>query len=308
MTMKASVKNFMSGLIDYAGLFPPARLEIKTTLANYAGYLAGENGWMLGRCLIPATRLHQVGPHPGFRYSVIVSPALSDEELEQLGNFSRSQGRVEMVETRLPDSTDSPERCSDHLLHLASRLNRAALRDIQLFVEAGTPVSAALLAASLAAFNSRRAGGKAIKNAGYKLRCGGTERQAYPTVEKVAAVIAVCRTHDVPIKFTAGMHHPLRNHSPEMDVMQHGFVNMFAAGLLGWDGNLSTDQIAACLGDETAAHFHFAEEGFSWLEHTISADEIKCLRQNKVISFGSCSFAEPVEGLRSLGLLDDNGA
>jgi hypothetical protein len=63
-----------------------------------------------------------------------------------------------------------------------------------------------------------------------------------------------------------------------------------------------------CLRDETARHFHFTGEGFSWQERTISANEIKRLRQSKVISFGSCSFAEPVAGLRLLGFLGATGA
>ena len=170
----------MTGLIDYAGLYPPASLDIKTTLANYGDYLAGEDGWMLGRCIVPADRLHQIGLHPGFRYSVIVSSALSGLELEQLSNFNKLQRRVEMVETLLPDSVDSSGRCSDYLRHVLSKLNRAELQDVQLFIETGSRAPAALLAASLAAFNTRRDGGQVIRNAGFKLRCGGTEQQAFP--------------------------------------------------------------------------------------------------------------------------------
>jgi hypothetical protein len=103
------------------------------------------------------------------------------------------------------------------------------------------------------------------------------------------------------------MHNPLRNHSREIDVMQHGFINIFGAALLCWSHNLSTNEIAECLGDETAHHFHFTEENFSWREKTISVSEIKRLRQSKVMSFGSCSFAEPIEGLSSLGFLGNTG-
>jgi hypothetical protein len=90
--------------------------------------------------------------------------------------------------------------------------------------------------------------------------------------------------------------------------MQHGFINIFGAALLCWGSTLSMDETAQCLGDETARHFHFTEEGFTWQDKTISASEIKRLRQSRAIGFGSCSFAEPVEGLRSLGFLGNAGA
>ena len=300
--MKASLRNFMSGLIDYAGLFPPAGLDVQTALANYAGYLEGEDGWMLGRCVVPAAQLHLAAPRRGFRFSVVVSPGVSREELDRLGAFT---GRVEMVETRLADDAVSPEQVFDHLLQLKTLLGQAGLRDVQLFVETGNTAPAA---AAIASFNGSGHGGEVIGSAGYKLRCGGLEKQAFPAPEKVAEVIGICRGHDIPLKFTAGMHHPLRIYSPESGGMEHGFINIFGAALLCWGCNLSIDETAQCLGDETARHFHFTEEGFSWKNNNISTSEIKKLRRSRAIGFGSCSFAEPVEGLRSLGFLDNAGA
>lgn len=299
--MNASFRNFMTGLIDYAGLFPPASLDIETALRNYAGYLEGGDGWMLGRCVVPAAQLHRVDLHPGFRCSVIVSPGVSQEEFDQLRAFT---GRVEMVETRLADIARSPDHVSGQLLQLKNRLGQAGLQGVQLLVETGSTAPAA---AAIANFNSSGSGGEVIGNVGYKLRCGGVEKQAFPTPERVAEVIGICRGHDIPIKFTAGMHHPLRNYSPEIGSMQHGFLNIFGAALLCWGCNLSIDETAQCLRDETARHFHFTEEGFSWQDKTISASEITGLRQSKAISFGSCSFAEPVAGLRLLGFLGSAG-
>ena len=292
----------MTGLIDYAGLFPPASLDIETALRNFAGYLESEDGWMLGRYVVPAAQLNRVVLHPGFRCSVVVSPGVSREELEQLRAFT---GRVEMMETRLADIAGSPDQVSDQLLRLKTRLGQAGLQGVQLFVEAG---SAEPAAAAIAAFNSSGSGGEIIGNVGYKLRCGGVEKQAFPTPERVAEVIGICRGHDIPMKFTAGMHHPLYNYSPEIGIMQHGFINIFSAALLVWGCNLSIDEIVKCLHDETARHFHFTEESFSWHGKTISASEIKKLRRSKVISFGSCSFAEPVEGLHLLGFFGNAGA
>jgi hypothetical protein len=246
-----------------------------------------------------------LAPRPGFRYSVIVSPAVSKEEFEQLLLFA---GQVEMIETHLPATDTTSARCSEQLRHLQSRLNESGLRDVQLFVEADAGASAAVLAASLAAFNTDHRGEKVISNAGYKLRCGGQTKQAFPTAREAAEVITICREHDIPIKFTAGMHQPLCQYSSELQVNQHGFINVFTAALLSWSCSLELQEIAACLRDQAADHFTFTRENFSWLDHTISAGEIARLRRNRVISFGSCSFTEPVAGLRALGLLGTTGA
>jgi len=298
--MKASFKHFMAGLIDYAGLFPPASLDIDTALRSYAGYLAGEHGWMLGRFVVPASQLHRVVPAAQFRFSVIVSANVAEEEMDRLGSFT---GAVETVETRLADGADSPALVSDQLLQVKNRLDQAGLRGVQLFVETGTSAAQAI-----ASFNGSGAGGKVIKQVGYKLRCGGMEKQAFPAPEKVAEAIGICLGHDIAMKFTAGLHHPLRNYAPEPGAMQHGFINVFGAALLSWGCTLSFDETVQCLTDDNAGHFDFREEGFSWRDKTISASEMKRLRQSKAISFGSCSFDEPVEGLRSLGFLGNAGA
>ncbi|MGB3209490.1 MAG: hypothetical protein WBB19_02175 [Desulforhopalus sp.] len=300
--METPFTNFMAGLIDYAGFFPPAGLDIETALSNYDHYLKSNNGWMLGRCVLPATELHNVAAYPGFRCSVIVSPAVSKEELDQLSNF---KGNVDMVETRMPESAISPGGCADHLLHLKSRLQMAGLHKVRLFVEAE---SVTPIASAIATFNNSGSGGELTVNVGYKLRCGGLVEQAFPQPEKVAKMISICRGHGIPIKFTAGMHHPLRNRSLEIEAMQHGFINIFGAALLCWSEKLTTDEVEECLRDEAAQHFQFSKESFSWRDTTISAGEIHRLRQSKVISFGSCAFTEPVEGLISLGFLDNTGA
>ncbi len=292
----------MAGLIDYAGVFPPAGLDVETALGNYAGYLEREDGWMLGRCVLPAAQLHRVVAFSGLRCSVVVSPDVSQEEFDRLRAFT---GRVETVETRLGDIAGSPEQISAQLLQLKTRLDQAGLRGVQLFVETESATSAA---AAIADFNIRGSGEEVIRSVGYKLRCGGLERQAFPTPERVAEVISICRGRDLPMKFTAGMHHPLRNYSPETGVMQHGFLNIFGATLLCWGCNLSIEETAQCLGDEAAHNFQFTEEGFSWQEKTITASEVERLRRIRAISFGSCSFTEPVEGLRSLGFLANAGA
>jgi hypothetical protein len=50
----------MSGLVDYAGLFPPASLDMATAVDEYAAHLVEQEAWMLGRFIVPAGRLAEL--------------------------------------------------------------------------------------------------------------------------------------------------------------------------------------------------------------------------------------------------------
>ena len=39
----------LEGLVDYAGLYPPAALAMSSAVRQYAQYRAAGSGWMLGR-------------------------------------------------------------------------------------------------------------------------------------------------------------------------------------------------------------------------------------------------------------------
>ena len=62
-TVQESLHALLAGVIDYAGLFPPARLDMSTTIANYAGYLGRADSWALGRIIVPAARLDEFEQH-----------------------------------------------------------------------------------------------------------------------------------------------------------------------------------------------------------------------------------------------------
>ena len=104
-----------------------------------------------------------------------------------------------------------------------------------------------------------------------KLRCGGA---FVPSVEQVGLVVACCRDAGVSFKATAGLHHPVRSGE------EHGFLNLLAAATapLGQIGEVLAEEDGSALDVEDAGREVF-------------------------VSFGSCSWEEPVEGLRELGLL-----
>src|SRR2546422_7259388 len=60
--MSSSLRALLAGSIDYAGLFPPARLPLDQAIRNYARYRTDPAGWMLGRFVCPAARLAELAP------------------------------------------------------------------------------------------------------------------------------------------------------------------------------------------------------------------------------------------------------
>ena len=299
--MKDSLRHFLAGFIDYAGLFPPAALRLSEAIRNHRRYLGGDHGWLLGRFVVPVDRLEELPDDTAFPLAVIIPPEISAEDLELLGTYRK---HIELLEIRLLNDGDSAARCTAWLQALHRRLTPSGISNAALFVEPSTAESAA---EAIAAFNRHLSGDGAIGSAGFKLRCGPTNTAAAPSPETVAATIALCRDRDIPMKFTAGMHLPVRNQCRLTGEMQHGFLNIFAAALLFWAGRLSATEMTDCLRDEAPADFLFTEEGFHWRNKTIPTADIQKIRQERIVSFGSCSFNEPVAGLLALGLLGKSG-
>src|SRR6185503_18851805 len=56
----AALRTLLAGSIDYAGLFPPAGLDMATSVRQYADYRSHPDAWALGRFVVPAARLAEL--------------------------------------------------------------------------------------------------------------------------------------------------------------------------------------------------------------------------------------------------------
>src|SRR5438445_4534031 len=66
----------------------------------------------------------------------------------------------------------------------------------------------------------------------YKLRTGGVTTDAFPSSVQIARALLASTKDHVPIKFTAGLHHPVRRFRDEVKTEMHGFLNVLGAGVL----------------------------------------------------------------------------
>ena len=317
---------FLDGLIDYAGLFPPATLALEPALDLYGRYRTGDDAWMLGRFLIPAARLAEAdalvesvaGTDP-VRVAVLgaVRPAahgpgvpatdaaawLADAEAVVAGARAfeaRHAGRVtaDAFEVRLPTSV---ARDADALAgalqslgqHLTADAGHAADR-----VSVEVPFLSDPDTTEPAAFAAAEANGRLRQPVfALKLRCGG---EGVPGVEALATALTEARRAGVAVKATAGLHHPLRHETAE-GPRAHGFVNVFGGAVLADVHDLRADDLAEILDSRDAADWALGDV-LAWKRLVARPEQIEAARARTALSYGSCSFEEPRDDLRALGV------
>lgn len=289
-------------LIDYAGLFPPASLAMAPAVANYDAYSRSEQNWILGRFIVPVARLGEfdkaftglLTPTPRFpswRLSVLLGsdPVADVARIREFNprvqnSASGRRAIVEAVEVKVANAGE------------ITRLSGIIPAELAAYFE--IPLSNCRECIAAVAACGRRA----------KIRAGGETADKFPPPESVVEFIRLCAASDVPFKATAGLHHPLRSvhrftYQPESALgIMHGFVNVFLAAAFLRAG-MNTNLAVQLLEEQSVRAFHFDVDGVAWREHRLSRDEIAAARRDFSISFGSCSFTEPIDDLRSLHLL-----
>ena len=303
--MLKSIQAFLTQILDYAGMFPPAKLPLEESLRHFLRYRRSPHAWMLGRFACPTTRLADVprcvqSPEDAglLRITALAQAsskpddvlAYLDTDLQRIREFrwcmGQDSGTVDMLEIALPKDT-STQQLSALLPTLKTQLQHANLRG---FLEIPRSLYSDLSSLSNGSI-------------GLKLRCGGTSVDAFPGEEQIAAFIVACRAHHLPWKATAGLHHPHRFWDASLQIWHHGFFNVFGAGILALSNPLSEADLVTILADREGRSFRFDAESFAWGSWTCSLDRLIEIRSKEVLSFGCCSFEEPCDDLRALGYI-----
>lgn len=289
----------LDGLIDYAGLFPPAAVSMSDAVRQYARARGSDAGWMLGRFICPVVQLETFGsvaepllPRDAgaipWRIAAIgsgdhVADAAAIAAINESHRWSWDEcsAVVDTVETRV-QSVDDIQRLG------------AFAHDTMVYAELPMSGNVASLVAEIA-----RTGRRA------KLRAGGITAEALPEVSQVAGFIDACVGEGVPFKATAGLHHALRGTYPltyaadSPHAPMYGFLNMLLATALRL-ANADRADVEAALQESDRDSITFTEDAISWHEHRIDRTQLAHLRERVFTAFGSCSFAEPVADVRSM--------
>ncbi len=289
-----------AGLIDYAGLFPPSELGMADAVRNYAEYLWGQETEMLGRFVLPAARLAEfdeiaaellprgAGAAP-WKLAVLITDSFA-EEIPRVLKFNCAHWADSPSGHAVIDVVEM--KASSHATIKGLRI--ALPEFYRAFIE--LPVNEhlnELLDATRAA------------NFSAKIRTGGVEPAAFPSASTILTFMEACLARDLAFKATAGLHHivcssyPLTYEADSPSAPMFGFLNVFAAAVFLHSGAAHPDVLAIIQENDPRA-FAFTEQGMRWRGLQATNAQIQKARVDFAISFGSCSFTEPVEELSRL--------
>ena len=276
----------LEGILDYAGLFPPADLTMQTVVNNWSAYLQTEDSWMLARLIIPASRLDEFvqcakellpqSEEEMWQLSLLLPPASSDkfeDAVQTTITFNESDcGAVANV-VEFKANTASEIDTALEILH----------DDLFPYIEVPIDEDPRGLIACLSG---------AI--AGAKVRTGGVTSDLYPSSSTLARFIHSCAVAGQAFKATAGLHHPSRNKNESIDVAEYGFLSVLQASAAVSTRDASVEEVEQILLCDTPDLSLFSET------------ELEQVRAELFNSLGSCSFDGPRTDLRTMGLLKES--
>jgi hypothetical protein len=294
-----ALQALLHGLIDYAGLFPPAAHNMADTVARYARYRLGPDAFALGRLVLPAARLMEweqavsALPHAEraggpWRLTALVGSPVSRDIAAVIGFNTREAGNHDF-QARV-DSVEVKAGSPDDVRRIAEEIPPG----LGVFYECPPDAALAGMLGEIAA-----AGG------GAKIRTGGLVPTAVTPPGGVAAFIAGCVAASVPFKATAGLHHPVRaeyalTYEPDSPrTVMNGFLNVFVAAVLAHASGLDAVALLPVLEETSADVFTFADSHLAWRDVSATLDQVTAAR-TIARAFGSCSFEDPIAGLKSL--------
>ena len=274
-------------MIDYAGLYPPAELELPTALGNYRNYQRSPDRWALARLVVPAFRLGELSEalrineddEPLMLSVVLGSDTARDLAAIEGFRHDEPQARIEALELKAGATRD-----------LRSLLAEVPVT-LPRYVELPVPE---LDAAAL----------EVIADAGAfaKLRMGGITPASIPEAAVVLDFLERAAAQQLPFKATAGLHHALRgvysltyaSNAPQGEL--YGFMNLLLASAVFWQGG-SRDQAGAALLERNPAAIRFSGSSLHWCSLSFTTAMLLQLREGFFHCFGSCSFREPLDEL-----------
>jgi len=309
----SALNALLNGLIDYAGLFPPAALDMPAAVRHYADCRQGPHAPMLGPFVVPITRLgefdraftsltrDQKGP-PTWRLS-----ALAGEEADaDIAAAIRHETPGDQFASARIDSIEIKVASGEDVARASGLVPHGMMVACEIHPGLGRAERRSVLAAVRS--TARMA----------KLRTGGITSSAIPSTDQVAEFIWDCARARVPFKATAGLHHPVRGEhrltyaigSPS--AVMHGFLNVFVAAAVAWsmaaEGETARSadvprHVLAIIEERDAECFTLGADWIRWRGMDVPLGAIERSRADFARSFGSCSFDEPVSDLNALGWL-----
>lgn len=316
-----TVHAMMRGLIDYAGLFPPAKLEMAPTVRNFASYRADARDEFVSRLVIPVSRLDEFEEHAADLLPRDIGAGGGDDDED--GEILVDPWRITALTRGADDAglvadLDRIERFNEKYSDPDNGL--AAIDAIELKATTAEEIDRAVGSIPsylTAAFElpwtmpDLRGVITAVSGEGLcaKIRTGGMTPDLFPPPDALARFIRTCAMAQTPFKATAGLHHPVRavfplTYEPDAErATMHGFLNVFLAASLVRCRLADVHDAKRILEETDPAAFVLTETEAAWRDLRIDNTRLARCRESFCLGYGSCSFTEPLDDLRKLGWL-----
>jgi hypothetical protein len=321
-----SLNIFMQGLLDYAGLYPPATLSLQDSLKNFAGYYHHNHENWLGKFILPVNKIDDtiliLSKQNIFsklknkaQFSIILSNSKSLSEYQNC-----LQNDLILIKKLMNQFGDTIDLQSFEILppiEVVNSDNTILMRNFLIYSSeilfgfsdradfyCELPFSEKLND-YLTAIKKQNENISLLK-VSVKLRTGGVTPQQIPSSKEIANAIILCAEQKLPIKATAGLHVPVPNDNPQVGAKLHGFLNIFSCMLLCYDKilndqkTINPQELEDIMTTYSYKDFKFSETGLQIGESKdrfISNQKMTDLRKDYIKSFGTCSFLEPIEHL-----------
>lgn len=283
------------GIVDYAGLFPPAACPMGDAVRQYDQYRRSTDRWLLGRFVVAASRLDEFATAVAqadlpldtadpWLLSAVTSQDI-DGDVARIAAWNAAQAkrghRVDAIEHKVTTVDD-----------VAAAMRAIGGRFVPFFeVPAQGPYCALVDAMAQAGANA-------------KVRTGGITPPQFPSSAALAEFLHAVTVCGLRFKATAGLHHPFRGEFPltyeagSATWSMFGFVNLLLATA---DMRRHDDMaVAQAILDETDPDaIRHDDDGIVWRDRHYSTAELRATRDASFVGFGSCSFTEPLDGLRA---------
>ncbi len=321
-----SLNIFMQGLLDYAGLFPPATLSLENSLKNFAEYNHHNQKDWLGKFILPINKIDDtillLNNQNIFstlknkaQLSIILSNSKTLSEykncaqndllsIKKLINQFGNTIDLQSFEILPPNDIFNSENTNllKNFLNYSTEVLFEFKNKTDFYCE--LPLSEKLND-YLTEIKKHNENINLLKIS-VKLRTGGVTPQQIPCPKDIAEAILLCAKHKIPLKATAGLHVPVPNENLQVGAILHGFLNIFSCMLLCYDQILSykniinIEEMKKIISSYSYKDFKFSETGLQIGEtkdRFISNQNMTDLRKSYIKSFGTCSFLEPIEHL-----------
>lgn len=288
--MAESLRKLLESAIDYAGLFPPAKLPIESAASEFQSIINGAERWIVRRFVCPVAELENLVP---FVPKAVDQPWEISALGTRVDQFDADLKLIEQFEI------ETGGRCLVSGFEVKASPKDVTKSNIRNIADGGFDEAFFELAwgDNMSECLHHLVSEEGV---GAKARTGGLTKDLFPTVEQLANFVHECISLDLPFKCTAGLHHALPFDDQDIHVTHHGFLNVALGTALTLVHDLSRAELGEVLAMNMPSDFKIDDKKVQCRDWTLTVEDIEDSR-DFFRSFGSCSVREPLDTLAELG-------